>query len=87
MRQYSESRQQVDFAGDRNRPSKLSNPETAARIAAEFREMPGLSVTLAQAARLFDLPRDECWQLFGELQSQGIIEMSLDGLYRRPSAE
>jgi hypothetical protein len=49
--------------------------------------MPGLSVTLAQAARLFDLPRDECWQLFDELRSQGIVEVNQDGLYRRPSAE
>jgi hypothetical protein len=58
-----------------------------ARVAAEFREMPGLSVTLAQAARLFNLSGDECGGLFEELRRQGLIEVTPDGVYRRPSGE
>jgi DNA-binding IclR family transcriptional regulator len=49
--------------------------------------MPGMSLTLAQAARLFNLPRGECSSLFDELQRQGLIEVGLDGLYRRPTGE
>jgi hypothetical protein len=56
--------------------------ETVARVAAEFLEMPGLSVTLAQAARLFDLPLDECERLLKELQQQRIIHVTPQGQYR-----
>jgi len=58
-----------------------------ARVVAEFREMPGLSVTLAQAARLFNLPGDECRRLFEELRRRRLIEVTANGLYRRPSRE
>ena len=34
------------------------------RILGEFREMPGLILTLAQAARLFNLERADCQQVF-----------------------
>jgi DNA-binding IclR family transcriptional regulator len=55
-----------------------------ARVASEFREMPGLSVTLAQAARLFDLSRDECSRVLIELQRDGVVELTQDGCYRTP---
>jgi hypothetical protein len=66
---------------------KHCDPKTVARVAAEFREMPGLSVRLAQAARLFDLPGDQCSTLFEELRRQGLIEVTPEGVYRRPSGE
>ncbi len=49
--------------------------------------MPGLSVTLAQAARLFNLSGEECGGLFDELRRRGLIEVTTQGLYRRHSGE
>jgi DNA-binding IclR family transcriptional regulator len=46
--------------------------------------MPGLSVTLDQAARLFNLPRDECRLVLNELQHDGIVALTADGRYRTP---
>jgi DNA-binding IclR family transcriptional regulator len=46
--------------------------------------MPGLTVTLDQAARLFNLPRDECRLVLTELQHDGVVELTADGRYRTP---
>ena len=37
------------------------------RIAAEFHEMPGLTLTLAQAARLFNVDSARCERVLGSL--------------------
>ena len=37
------------------------------RIRAEFREMPGLTLTLEQASRLFDLEPTRCARVLGQL--------------------
>jgi hypothetical protein len=63
------------------------SPELISRVVGEFREMPGLSVTLAQAARLFNLSGEECGGLFDELRRRGLIEVTTQGLYRRHSGE
>ena len=57
-------------------------PSLVTRVASEFREMPGLMLTLDQAARLFDLAAEECWGIFEKLQRDGVIEHGEDGLYR-----
>lgn len=54
----------------------------ARRIAAEFREMPGLSLTEAQALRLFNLREPICSRLLSVLVSQGVLRRSADGQYR-----
>jgi hypothetical protein len=41
------------------------------RIRAEFGEMPGLKLTLSQAARLFDLERGRCERVLGTLVDAG----------------
>ena len=43
------------------------------RIQAEFREMPGLTLTLPQAARLFNLDLDRCQQVLDALVDDGYI--------------
>jgi hypothetical protein len=48
-----------------------------ARVSAEFREMPGLKLTLAQAARLFSIDSTRCERVFGALVERG--ELSTDG--------
>jgi hypothetical protein len=50
------------------------------RIRGEFEEMPGLSVTLDQAARLFGLPRDIASRILERLTEERV-------LYRRRNAQ
>ena len=56
--------------------------DMAARIRGEFIEMRGFSPTIEQAARLFDLPREECDSILGTLVKQGFLHRSADGRYR-----
>jgi hypothetical protein len=48
-----------------------------ARISAEFREMPGLRLTLAQASRLFHVDAGSCQRVLVGLVAGG--ELSTDG--------
>jgi hypothetical protein len=52
------------------------------RIQGEFREMPGLSLTLEQAAKLFGLPSEACTRVLGVLEHSGILRQAGDGQYR-----
>ena len=58
-------------------------PEVVSRVRGEFVEMRGFSPTLAQAARLFDIPRDECGRILAGLVSEGFLRCTADGRYRR----
>ena len=51
------------------------------RIDSEYREMPGLRLTLAQAARLWGLQAPQCRALLGALVERGILRETPDGLY------
>ena len=44
-----------------------------ARVWAEFREMPGLNLTLAQAARLFSLDHARCARALDALVASGVL--------------
>jgi hypothetical protein len=44
-----------------------------ARICAEFGEMPGLILTLAQAARLFSINTTDCERIFRTLLGAGVL--------------
>ena len=52
------------------------------RIDSEYREMPGLRLTLAQAARLWGLQAPQCRALLGALVERGRLVETPDGLYR-----
>ena len=52
-----------------------------ARIDSEYREMPGLRLTLAQAARLWGLPAPQCLALLGALVERGRLVETPEGLY------
>jgi hypothetical protein len=43
------------------------------RIRAEYNEMPGMRLTLAQAARLFNLERARCEDILSMLVSSGTL--------------
>jgi hypothetical protein len=44
-----------------------------ARVSAEYREMPGLRLTLAQAARLFSIDAARCTRVLGSLVERGVL--------------
>ena len=60
----------------------IARPEKLERVRGEFVEMRGFSPTLDQAARLFDLPREECSRVLTNLTTEGFIRQTSDGRYR-----
>lgn len=62
-------------------PRVRTHDALEARCRGEFLEMPGLHLTLPQAARLFDLDLALCKVLLDELVTTGFLRCS-DGTYR-----
>ena len=56
------------------------------RVRAEYREMPGLRLTLAQAARLWGVDRATCVGLLDVLVKAGFLVRRADGGYVRSDA-
>jgi hypothetical protein len=57
------------------------------RVAREFREMAGLSLTERQACRLFSMSPDTCDRVFRQLEERGRVTMKPDGVLARPDRE
>ena len=51
-------------------------------VRAEYREMPGLTLTLAQAARLWNVDRRQCLAVLEELRDEGFLEHDRDSYFR-----
>jgi hypothetical protein len=51
------------------------------RVRGEFHEMPGLSLTLAQATRLLGLSPEACARVLGVLVREGLLCQRRDGRY------
>jgi hypothetical protein len=51
----------------------LGDSELYHRVAAEFREMPGLRITAAQATRLFSMEAGRCMEVLETLVSDGVL--------------
>jgi hypothetical protein len=66
--------------------ARASHPPTASDlrslIRAEFMEMPGLSVTLAQAARLWNADRSQCFEALETLSREGFLYHIRDSYLR-----
>jgi hypothetical protein len=60
----------------------LKDEDVRNRIQGEFIEMRGFSPTLEQAARLFDLSREECGGILASLVREGALTHDADGRYR-----
>lgn len=52
-----------------------------ARIRGEYREMPGLRLTFAQACRLWHLDAARCRDVLERLVAEGFIHQTHDGAY------
>jgi hypothetical protein len=57
----------------------------AERVRGEFREMPGLTLTLAQACRLWNLDPQTCSEVLTHLVDGGFLSRKADGLFSRAS--
>ena len=53
------------------------------RIAAEFVEMPGLVLSVAQASRLLGLDKQACERILGSLADEGFLRRRQSGSYGR----
>jgi hypothetical protein len=65
-------------------PSPVSH-DLGALIRAEYLEMPGLCLTIAQAARLWNVGRDECVKTLDALANAGFLYRSKDQYLRMGS--
>jgi len=71
----------------------MNSPQTvpeltdlATRARAEFREMPGMCLTTAQAARLWQISPDQAQNLLLELVKAGVLVRHDGQRYRLPSS-
>ncbi|MDE3155047.1 MAG: hypothetical protein KGN76_08080 [Acidobacteriota bacterium] len=55
-----------------------------ARVTAEYLEMPAMTLTVRQAARLWSLPLSLTAQLLDDLVGSGFLVRTHDDRYRRP---
>ena len=69
-----------------SRVSSSSSEQMLQRIAGEYREMPGLRLTTAQAQRLFHLDAQSCTELLRQLVQLEFLTCAADGRYVRASA-
>jgi len=60
--------------------------DLATRARAEFHEMPGMCLTTAQAARLWNLSPDQAQALLAELVQAGFLVRRDGQRYRLPSS-
>ena len=56
---------------------------TAARVRAEFDEMPGMRLTVPQASRLFGLDPDVCLKIVEQLINAAYLRRTRTGLVAR----
>jgi hypothetical protein len=57
--------------------------EAILRVEGEYREMPGLSLTLPQAARLCGLDQNTCERVLATLIERKVLKRTLNGAYVR----
>ena len=69
-----------------NRKTSLADtlPALALRVCGEFREMPGMRLTVMQAARLFGLEPELAQALLDELHRASLLTRSSRGSYSLP---
>jgi hypothetical protein len=56
---------------------------TVRMVRAEYLEMPGLGLTLAQAARFFALTPHDSERVLAQLIDEGLVFRDVTGVYRR----
>jgi hypothetical protein len=62
-----------------DRRNERSRQRLLDRVRSEFAELPGLTLTLPQAQRLFGVRRDVCVRVLHALVDEGILRITADG--------
>ena len=65
------------------RRNQIARKALLRRIRSEFEEMPGLTLTLAQAGKLFGISADACARIFSQLSDEGLLQPIRSGYARR----
>jgi hypothetical protein len=65
----------------RERRNLAARTQLLRRVESEYREMPGLRLTLPQAQRLFALREDVCARVLTTLADQAILRRDANGAY------
>jgi hypothetical protein len=69
---------------ERSRREQIESEATLLqRMIAEYREMPGLALTLQQAVRLWGCDERACQRVVSMLMDQGVLRQSRDGRFVR----
>jgi len=73
---------------DIHEPPSLTRPEDAYRqlihrVQSEYREMPGLCLTLDQACRPWAVDKDTCSRVLETLVAEGLVAVAGRRIYRR----
>lgn len=55
------------------------------RVRGEYREMPGMRLTIEQAMRLWNIDRQTCANVFNSLVASHFLEIDGFGRFRRPT--
>jgi hypothetical protein len=74
----------MEFASSRvisHRQIVQDRQRVAERVRSEYREMPGLCLSLAQASRLLGLERSNCSDVFRTLVHEGFLRETSRGHY------
>jgi hypothetical protein len=66
-----------------DRRNVASRSSLSDRIQVAFREMPGISLTLEQASRLFGVPPEVGARILQRLVDERVLARSADGRYRQ----
>jgi hypothetical protein len=66
----------------RRRDHDRTGKDLTRRVAREFEEMRGLSLSTAQATRLFSIERSECERILETLVERGVLRRTDEGQYR-----
>ena len=64
----------------------LVDQDVLARIRAEYREMPGMSLKAAQVQRLCGVERELCKHVLDALVEENFLRLRSDGVYARMAA-
>lgn len=63
-------------------PRPFDTLQTLHRVRGEFREMPGMRLTLEQAMRLWSLNRETCASVLDELVASRFLQRDVNGRYK-----
>ncbi len=74
-------RPSVSSPAPQSTPIAIPSPQLLARIRSEYREMPGLRLTLLQARRLWGLDILTCSAALATLQTAGFLDTTRDGAF------